>query len=77
MTDHTQFLDLLVDWQEQYDRGLDPGPEELCPLDEAHQSELRRRIAKRKKLFALLSLSPACGAVVSPSTLAVPGFSGL
>jgi serine/threonine protein kinase len=48
-----RILDLLVQWEDQ---GRAPTPEQLCPDDLVLQEELRRRMAKRRRLHDLIDL---------------------
>jgi serine/threonine-protein kinase len=49
-------LMLLAQWEEAVARGEDPDPETLCGDDLLRLPELRERIAKRKRLHAVLAL---------------------
>jgi serine/threonine-protein kinase len=56
MSDESLIADLLVEWQERWERGEDASPEELCrPI----LAELRRRIAIVKSLSAVQATGPA------------------
>src|SRR5262249_47101940 len=70
--EHDPLLNLLVRWEEQYTRGEDPTPELLCGDDRRWLGPLRERIAKRKRLHALLGLTTAPPAVPGPA----PEFPG-
>jgi serine/threonine protein kinase len=67
MSSQEQLLDLLVRWEEERQQGRELSPEELCPGDEALQSELKQRIAKRKFVHSLLDL-PTVAADSSPAS---------
>lgn len=49
-------LELLICWEEAYGRGEDPDPATLCGDDPRWINALRERIAKRKRLHALMAL---------------------
>ncbi len=49
-------LELLIGWDEAFARGEDPDPVTLCGDDPRWIGALRERIAKRKRLHALMAL---------------------
>ena len=58
-------IGLLEEWEERRQAGPEPTAEELCPDDEALRDELKRRIARRRHVVALLD---------STSDVADPGL---
>ena len=65
---------LLVRWEEAVERGEDPDPETLCGDDLRWLPALRERIAKRKRLRAILAMptTPEAGGAEAP----LPEFPG-
>ncbi|MHB1561118.1 MAG: protein kinase domain-containing protein [Isosphaeraceae bacterium] len=55
-------LQFLICWEEAYGRGEDPDPVTLCGDDPRWIGALKERIAKRKRLHALMDLPQSVGA---------------
>ncbi|MGE3803060.1 MAG: serine/threonine-protein kinase [Gemmataceae bacterium] len=66
MVENERLLELLAQWDEQRRLGTEPSPEALCPDDAEAQAELRRRIARRRRIEEILEPSTL---VASPGSL--------
>ena len=67
--------DLLDRWEQQFDRGADLDPEEICPEDRPLREALRLRIAERKRILALFELPDGPdGECPSHPPPTVPGY---
>jgi tetratricopeptide (TPR) repeat protein len=71
-TGHDPLLNLLVAWEERRERGEDATAEALCGGDPRWVDSLRLRIAKRKRLHALLGLRATPDEAPEPSP-EIPG----
>src|SRR5262245_41670812 len=71
-------IDLLVQWDEARRQGKEKTPEELVPYDLSLREALRVRIAKRRRLEAIVDLPQATladqGPASAPGPPALAGF---
>jgi serine/threonine protein kinase len=76
MNEDDPMMDALVRWEEFRAQGKDLAPEELCPDNPTLWEELRRRLAKRRRLSPFLALPTIAEARTSPNSPLplIPGY---
>jgi eukaryotic-like serine/threonine-protein kinase len=65
-------LEMLVLWEEEWAQGRSLPAEELCPHNLALQTEVRERIARRKRMLAALDLAGVSGSAGPAATRTLP-----